>query len=124
MYGWLLFFLGPILLILGIIGKKYDWDDDWVSGLVVTGIILLLIINVLIVPIGRLGDSALVLEHQVIKNSLTKARDCNRELCALERASILTKIVEINQRIEKAKFWNKHFDVFWKDDVLTLKPIE
>lgn len=92
-----------VLTFAGIIlFRKYEME---ITGLSITSIAgLLLIANLIAWPTSYYSDKANILIYESMKQTIEYSR--SNEVSDLERASLTTKIIEINKYLANAKYWN------------------
>jgi hypothetical protein len=108
------------ILAVIIIGL-YVWCEDQEILLIVASAILLL--HMLFWPFLYLSSKNDVVIYQVTKKTIENSRNSNPS--ELERAALTNKIIEINQYLASAKYWNKTIlGCYICDEVTRLEPLK
>lgn len=95
--------------------------DAWLIG----GVLSLICLGVyfLAIPIARAEFYSAIQQYQVIKQTIEIERN-KGELTEFERASLTTKIIEVNQQIAAGNYYNRYLDLHIPDEFCNLKPLE
>lgn len=114
--------LGVILLVYN--DKCYDWKSAIGQFNIGAGIILTLLFSALGIPVTRQNDYETMASYHVMKAMLSEARTSN-SVEKLERAAIMNKVFDINEKIEYAQRWNNsQWDWWHPDEVMQLEPLK
>jgi hypothetical protein len=84
---------------------------------------ILLAIFLLIWPLSYIGDVSTIQDYHALKYTVQESR--NAEIDPLERATLTKSIIEINEWLARAQYWNgTFFDQAVPDEIMELEPIK
>lgn len=105
------------LVGLGYLAKKAPdhsvWESVGVIGFVV--VVCLLCFLLAAIPISRGSGRDQLVRLQAFRESVKRARE-DKNISDIERASILTKIVEWNEWLASERYWNAGIWDYWHVD--------
>lgn len=82
-----------------------------------------LIFAVVLFCLSHLTAGSTIAEYNALKAAIERARLEDRS--EIERAAILTSILDMNRSIARVKYWNNtSLDVFFSDALAELEPLE
>lgn len=88
---------------------------------IISGIILTL--GVLLLPVSYYGTKSEIQEYYSVKQTIKEARQADTS--EVERATVTQKIIETNQWLASAKYWNNSiFDIYYPDEIESLEPLK
>lgn len=123
----MILWLTIVIVIIALIGWMLV-EDGWVGLQFFCLFVLLLGGSALVVMSVLVADSlmsfpATVLEIEEVKRTIEQAR--LDEFGDIERATLQTEILQINQKIARAKYWrqNKWTYIFYHPGVMELEPL-
>lgn len=97
-----------VLILLFIVGiflyrtnsNELGYCISFLSGILIVGVAI-------IWPVNYYSNLANVEVYNSTKNTVELSR--SKEISEVERAALTTKIIEVNEYLAKAKYWNKTF---------------
>lgn len=111
-----------VLTIVGFVLMS-NYDTDILGAIIVTIFGLALLVSLLLIGFNQTIGGSQVEEYNAFVKTLELARS-NGEI-EIERATVTNGVIEWNQRIARAKYWNDGlFDIFIHDGVADLEYIE
>ena len=111
-----------ILLILGIIIAFYVQTELGVIIIIISGVLLFVALFAL--PINYYDYNARIQQFNSTKMTLEIARK-NESISLLELAAIQQKVIEMNQWLASAKYYNQTiFDIWIPNAIEKLEPIK
>ena len=111
-----------VLTIVGIVLMS-NYNTEFLGVIIVTIFGLALLVSLTIIGVNQAIGVSKVEEYNAFVKTLELAR--NNEEIELERAAVTSKVVEWNQYIASAKYWNDGLlDIFVHDGVAGLDYIE
>jgi len=115
---WIL--IGIVALIVGGILAWNLWDED--VGLILMGFGgMFLFIFCITFPICRAEERSKIIEYNATKTSIEAARS-NGE--SIENYAMQQKIIDINNWLATAQYWNGKADMFYPDEIEALVPLK
>jgi hypothetical protein len=121
----MLLFITIVLAIAIIVGIVLEEKDITYGGGGVLASIsgILLFILILIWPLNYIADVSTIQEYYAVKNTVQESRSA--EVDPLERATLTKSIIEINEWLARAQYWNgTFFDQAVPNEVMELKFIK
>lgn len=118
MIGLLMFF-GFVALVGGGILLYNVFDCEWALLLIVLGAFALFFFLIAL-PISRVGNQSRIQAYYAIRDTIEAARE---DATSIENYAMQQKIIQVNQILAKARYWNERFDWFWVDEYAELEPL-
>lgn len=114
--------LMALILVVGIYLLIKDEFDGLGFGLTLVSSIFLAI-YLIIWPMSYYGYMSNIQEYNAVKNTVQDARENGDS--EVERAALTTKIIEVNQSLASAKYWNATiFDYAIPDEYANLDQLK
>jgi len=116
------------LVIIMSVSIVIAYKAERESALEITGTIIavlagtICLCSIVTVFMVRASTDIEISHHKIMHKTITEARKNN--LSSIERAALLNKIIETNQKLIKSRYWNNSlFDIWIPDEVDQLKEL-
>lgn len=116
-----------VLLIVGIAAliasrNMPSLSDSEMAFQLIGGFCILVFVgSIIAIPMNHAAMRTDYVKFLVTRDVVEKARERETDI---ESAALQLKIMEANQWLASAQYWNAHlFDIYIPDDVISLKPI-
>lgn len=122
---WLLISAGVVMVVSFIVAFVLfikDYETEVPIGIAFISAAVL-VIGLIFIPISINGDRNKVAEYNATKQTIEYAR--SNDVSDVEQAALITKIIEVNNGLAKAKLWNETtWGIYWLDEYANLEPLK
>jgi len=120
---WIMFALLLVAVLAIVVGRHANQlSDSEMACELIAGFCIFALFGCLIaIPIHRAVTRENYIEFLVTRDVVETARARGTDI---ESAALQMKIMEANQWLASAQYWNAHrFDIYIQDDLISLEPI-